>query len=139
MTADDAKRDALALVSRSQIAVVASNGHDGYPHTKAMIKMENDGLKSFWFSTNTSSQRVAAFRKDPRASLYFMDTETGEGVMLVGEMEILDDLESRQRIWREGYDRYYPQGATDPDYSVLRVTVCWGRYYHSLATASFDV
>ncbi|MGE5654147.1 MAG: pyridoxamine 5'-phosphate oxidase family protein [Bacillota bacterium] len=139
MTLDDAKREALSLVVSSRAVVVACNGQDGYPYTKAMFKMEHDGLKTVWFSTNTSSQRVAVFQRDPRASLYFMDAEEAEGVMLVGEMEILDDLESRKRIWREGYERYYPLGVSDPDYSVLRFTARWGRYYHNLQTVSFEI
>lgn len=139
MTQDEATKQALSLIDNSRITVVACNGQDGYPLTKAMFKVENEGLKVIWLSTNTSSQRVAAFRKDPRASLYFMDTESVKGLMLVGKMEILTDIESRKRLWSDGCERYYPQGVTDPDYSVLRFTASWGRYYHHLETATFDI
>lgn len=139
MTQDDAQREALILINRSRITVVACNGQEGYPLTKAMFKVENQGLKTVWLSTNTSSQRVSAFRKDPRASLYFMDTEAVKGLMLIGKMEVLTDLESRKRLWSDGCERYYPQGVTDPDYSVLRFTASCGRYYHSLETESFDI
>ena len=59
----EARRKAMALVERSGIALVGSNGGDGYPWIKAMLKMEIENLKTVWFSTNTSSKRVAQFGK----------------------------------------------------------------------------
>jgi general stress protein 26 len=139
MTAEDAKKSALALAGRCALAMVGSNGDGGFPNVKAMIKMENEGLGVVWFSTNTSSKRVAQFRKDPRACVYFMDAETWEGLMLVGKVEVLDDDASRKRLWRDGFERYYPGGVTDPDYSVLRFSPEWANYYHSLANVTFGI
>jgi general stress protein 26 len=56
----------LELANKSDIAMVGSNSDDGYPNIKAMLKIKNEGLKKIWFSTNTSSKRVAQFRKDLR-------------------------------------------------------------------------
>ena len=137
MTEGKAREKALELVSRSEIALVGSNGQDGYPHIKAMLKMEAEALNRIWFSTNTSSRRVAHFRNDARASVYFVDFSDWMGLLLLGRMEILDDLESRQRLWRDGCERYYPRGVTDPDYSVLRFTTMSANYYHNLANVTF--
>jgi general stress protein 26 len=104
-----------------------------------MIKMENEGLRAVWFSTNTSSRRVAQLRRDPRVSVYFVDFENWMGLMLVGEVEILQDRASRERLWRDGYERYYPLGVNDPDYTVLRFTARWGNYYHHLSNATFEL
>lgn len=139
MEKDKALAESLALVERSTLALVGSNGDGGYPNIKAMIKMENEGLRAIWFSTNTSSRRIAQFGRDPKACVYFLDSEAWKGLMLVGEMEIRRDAESRRRLWRPGNERYYPQGIDDPDYSVLRFTAAWGNFYHSLSDATFDV
>ncbi len=61
------------------------------------------------------------------------------GLMLVGEVEVVQDSESRQRLRREGFEKYYPAGVTDPDYCVLRFTARWGNYYHALANVTFDL
>ena len=37
---------------------------------------------------------------------------------LKGTMEVLEDSESKEMIWREGDTMYYPGGVTDPDYCV---------------------
>ena len=139
MDVEKAKEQSLALVERSNIAMLATNSAQGYPHIKAMIKADCEGLKRVWFSTNTSSTRVAQLRQDPRASVYFVDFERWMGLMLVGEVELLQDEASRRRLWHDGDERYYPEGVNDPDYTVLRFTVQWGNFYHSLSTATFDV
>jgi general stress protein 26 len=139
MQNEEAIQAALALANQSSIAMLSTNGADGYPNTKAMIKMENEGLKVIWFSTNTSSRRVGQLLKDPKACIYFVDLEQWKGLMLVGEIEVLQDAASKQRLWRDGYERYYSLGVNDPDYTVLRFTARWGNYYHGLANVTFDV
>jgi general stress protein 26 len=139
MQKEEAMREGLALVNRANIAMLGTNGDDGYPNIKAMIKAENEGLQRIWFSTNTSSRRIAQLRRDSKACVYFVDFEQWEGLMLVGTIEMLQDAESRQRLWHEGDERYYPLGVTDPDYTVLRFTAQWGNYYHALSNAIFEV
>jgi len=135
----EAMDQSLELVKRSTLALVGSNGDGGYPNVKTMIKADHEGLKRIWFSTNTSSRRIGQFRRDPKACVYFLDDEAWKGLMLLGEMEIQTDGESRRRLWHPGDERYYPLGVDDPDYSVLRFTARRGNYYHSLANADFDV
>ena len=139
MQKEEAIREALALADRSGIAMVGTNGDNGYPNIKAMLKMENEGLNRIWFSTNTSSKRVGQFVQNSKTCVYFVDFEQWKGLMLVGDVKVLQDAESRQRLWREGFEKYYPLGVTDPDYSVLRFTAQWGNYYHALSNVTFEL
>lgn len=140
MNEQDMRVAAARLVERSGVAMVGVNGSDGYPWIKAMFKLENEGLHTLWFSTNTSSQRVQLLLRDGRASLCFSDPATVEGLMLVGDAQVItDDLTIKRRFWSDGCELYYPLGVTDPDYSVLQFTAKWGRYYHKLQTASFSL
>jgi general stress protein 26 len=139
MQREEAIREALALAGRCAVAMLGTNDDNGYPNIKAMIKMENEGLRRIWFSTNTSSKRVSQLARDPKACVYFVDCEQWMGLMLVGEVEVLQDTESRQRLWREGFEKYYPAGVTDPDYTVLRFTARRGNYYHGLSNVTFEL
>jgi general stress protein 26 len=139
MQKEEAIREALALANRSGIAMLGTNGDKGYPNIKAMIKMENEGLNRIWFSTNTSSKRVSQLLRNSKTCVYFVDLEQWMGLMLVGDVEVLQDIESKQRLWREGFEKYYPLGVTDPDYCVLRFTAQWGNYYHALVNVTFDL
>lgn len=59
--------------------------------------------------------------------------------MLKGTREILQDQKSKERIWRDGDERYYPKGVTDSDYCVLKFTAQDGRYYSNLKSVDFEV
>lgn len=139
MQKEQAIQVALALVNDATLAMLGTNGDDGYPNIKAMIKMEHEGLKTIWFSTNTSSRRVAQILRDSKACVYFVDMSQWKGLMLVGTVEVLQDAESKRRLWHPGDEKYYPLGVTDLDYSVLRFTAQWGNYYHALSNVSFEV
>jgi general stress protein 26 len=131
--------ESLALIEHSPIAMLGTVNEEGFPNIKAMLNMEHDGLRQIWFSTNTSSKRVAQILKNPKTCVYFVDPDQFKGLMLVGTIEVLQDDESRRRLWREGFEKYYPLGVIDPDYSVLRFTAKWGNFYYALANITFDV
>lgn len=129
----------LDLMNSCKFAMVGSNGEDGFPNIKAMIKIETEGINKIWFSTNTSSKRVAQFRVNPKASVYFTDFDKWTGLMLVGNMEVLEYPEIKQRFWSDGCEMYYPLGVTDPDYCILCFTAKWGNYYESLSNTTFEI
>jgi general stress protein 26 len=59
--------------------------------------------------------------------------------MLKGIMEVLKDSETKEMIWHDGDDLYYPNGVTDPDYCVLRFTAQTGRYYCNFKSDDFVI
>ena len=141
MTESEVRAAALELVERSLIAMVGTLGEDRDPQIRAMIAAEKEGIRTIWFSTNTSSEHVAQLGRDPRASVYFAEwgKEPWRGLMLSGHMEILRDRASRERLWEDGCERFYPNGVDDPDYTVLRFTAEWGKYYQYGTKMRFDV
>ncbi len=139
MSEMEGRAHALALVDKSEIAMVGSLGEAGYPNIKAMFKVESDSHFSVWLSTNTSSRRVGQFKRDPRACVYFYDPQRIAGLLLVGDIEIVSDPESRRRLWRVGWEAYYPQGATDPEYCVLKFLPSISNYYNGLQNIDFQL
>ena len=58
------------------IAYISSVDNEGYPCTKAMLApRKREGIKTFFFTTNTFSLRVAHYKANPKASIYFCDAE----------------------------------------------------------------
>ena len=122
LTRQEAISQALALLESARHFLVGTNAEDGFPNIKTMSNRRHEGLKTIWFQTDASSNRVQQLRKDNRACVYGLDSKLGRGVMLVGTMEILHDLDSKKMIWKEGEKKYYPMGVDDPEYTILRFT-----------------
>ena len=128
------------LVDKSSTAFISYVDKEGFPVTKAMLKpRERQGIKVFWFSTNTSSNKVKFFRENPKASIYFMDRRFFRGVSLIGTVELLETSAAKERIWQEGDTMYYKGGVTDPDYCVLKFTAIKGRYYSNFHSEDFEI
>lgn len=128
------------LIEKRNVSFISSIDDQGFPNTKAMLPPRiREGIKTFYFTTNTSSMRVAQYKKCPNACIYFCDTRFYRGVMLRGTIEVLEDDESKQKIWREGDTMYYSKGVTDPDYCVLKFTAKDGRFYSNFHSETFSV
>lgn len=130
------------FIDKQSVSIISSIDNENYPNVKAMLKpRKRNGLKEFYFSTNTSSMRVKQYQNNSNASIYFYHKGIIRyvGVMLKGKMEVLTEQETKNMIWQKGDTMFYKKGVTDPDYCVLKFTATSGRYYCDLKTESFDI
>ena len=98
------------FIKKQKVSFICSIDENGFPNVKAMLKPRRiNGLKEFFFSTNTSSLRVKQFLSNPNASIYFYRKGLIKytGVMLVGKMEVLTDQETKNMIWKKGDTIFY--------------------------------
>lgn len=136
----DAEKTIGNMIDKMKLTLISYIDTDGFPISKAMLApRERDGIKTFWFSTNTSSNKVKFFRENPKASIYFVDNRFFRGVSLSGTVEVLETAEAKERIWETGDTMYYPDGVTDPDYCVLKFTAIKGRYYSNFKSEDFMI
>ena len=130
------------FIDKQKVSFICSIDDDKYPNVKAMLKpRKRNGLKEFYFSTNTSSMRVKQYLKNPNACIYFYHKGLIKytGVMLKGKMEVITSQDIKNMIWKKTDTMFYKKGVTDPDYCVLKFTAISGRYYCDLKTESFDI
>jgi general stress protein 26 len=136
----DASKTIGNLIDKASVSIISSVDEDGFPNSKAMLPpRKRQGIKHIFFTTNTSSMRVNQYLKNQKACVYFFDKRFFKGVMLRGTMEVLHDRASKEMIWRDGDEMYYPNGVTDSDYCVLRFTAQNGRYYSNFKSENFEV
>lgn len=137
---EDTEQTVVDLINSQSVAFVSSIDSEGFPNMKAMLAPRiREEIKTFYFTTNTSSMRVQQFIENAKASIYFCDQRYFKGVMLKGTMEVLTDQETKERIWLEGDTIYYPLGVTDPDYCVLKFVAQSGRYYSEFKSEQFVI
>ncbi len=136
----DVEKTIGLLIDKQKVAFIGSVGQDGFPGVKAMLApRKREGIRVFYFTTNTHSMRVAQYLHNNKACIYFCDRRFYRGVMLTGTMEVLTDAAHKELIWQEGDTLYYKGGVTDPDYCVLRFTAVGGRYYHDFSSEDFTI
>ena len=128
------------LIDKQGVSFISSIDAAGFPNTKAMLPpRKREGIRVFYFTTNTSSMRIPQYRENPNACIYFCDKRFFRGVMLKGAMEVIEDSAIKEIIWQDGDTVYYPKGVTDPDYCVLKLTAIQGRYYSNFKSEDFNI
>ena len=142
----EVKQLALALVERDPLVMmVGTAGQDGAPEIKAMVKVKNEGLRRFWFCSNTSARRTEVLRRDGRACLYAYEYAPEakpvvcRGVALSGTVELSWDDDLRRSLWQDFMTMYYPTGPLDPEFVVVQFTATGGNYYEGLRNTDFVV
>jgi len=62
------------LIEKQGISLISSIDEDGFLNTKAMLSpCKRDGIKTFYWHTNSPSMRIKHYRKNPKACIYFFD------------------------------------------------------------------
>ena len=135
------KEQVFEFIKRQKTAIISSVDSEGFPNTKAMLSPRKIDGNDFYFSTNTSSLKVAQYNEDEKACVYFYKRGLFSymGVMLVGTMQVLTEQSIKDEIWQAGDTMFYKEGKTDPDYCILKFSALKCRVYKDLKTDWIDL
>ncbi|MBK5113086.1 MAG: pyridoxamine 5'-phosphate oxidase family protein [Candidatus Heimdallarchaeota archaeon] len=135
MNEEEIKKIAKELMIKAQPAYLATLDENGFPQIRAVENVRNPekfphDAKTLleydddiipYISTNTSSEKIKQILENNSAAMYFCSPDEYKGIMLQGDIEIVNDLDLKKRIWQDSMLRYYPKGHTDPDFTILRL------------------
>ncbi len=153
MNEDQARRFALGLMALSEAAYLATVDGDAHPHVRAMLNLRNkaqypkltalfaeheDDLLVY-LTTNTSSPKVSQVRANPAIAIYYCEPTKFHGLMLGGDVEIVDDPKVREALWQDGWENYYSGGPNDPDHTVLSLRPSVAGGWHGEGKFEFDL
>jgi general stress protein 26 len=140
------------LMSHAEAVYLTTIDPDGWPNTRAMLNLRNQGrypnlipffTSSGWdmkvyFTTNTSSGKIAQVNGNQKASAYFCIPSEWRGLMIGGKVSVVTDTEIKTRLWQNEWTMYYPGGPADPDYTILCITPRIAKYYEFLDSCTWN-
>lgn len=104
------------FLKNAQTLQVASISPDGRPHLVPMwFAVDDEGC--LVFTTYRSSQKVRNIERDPRVTLLVEDGDVYDelrGVMIEGEAELVDDIDSTRDVMRLVGTKYYGKTPATP-------------------------
>jgi general stress protein 26 len=139
MNEKELKQACLNLMETVDVMYLSTIGSDGFPNTRIMSnlrnKKENPGLvKMFeqhkedflvYMVTSNSSAKMQQIRANPKVSVYLSVYTSVPSefhcLMLCGEIEEVTDNQLKKQIWQDGWEMFWPGGADDPEYTVLKL------------------
>lgn len=66
-----------------------------------------------WIATNPKTRKVQQLKNNPTTTLHYFDKTKLAYVSLMGEALLINDDETKERIWKAGWERFYPNKKTD--------------------------
>jgi general stress protein 26 len=147
------KEAGIKLMENSKAVYVTTIGVDGYPRTRAMFNLRNkqqfpnqadlfakhDNDLMVLLSTNTSSKKLHQIKQNPKVTVYYCKPTAFHGLMLSGDVQVLDDSAIRHAVWNEGWERYYPSGPDDPDHTILCLYPKFGQGWYQSRRYEFEL
>ena len=100
---------------------------EGYPTTSTLSISKADGIRRLTFASTLDSNKAKRAKENSRASICIFDDDYEGGayynITLVGNIEVVTDMEMKKETWYQGLEEHYPNGGIDdPNYCVLIFT-----------------
>jgi general stress protein 26 len=152
MEIEEIKNMCLELMETSKALYLTTIDSDGFPITRAMFNLRNveqfpefsdffaslDNKFEIYISTNTSSSKVGHIKENPKINAYYCNPDEFKGVMFGGIVSIIEDKDTKKKIWLDWWNKYYPKGLDDPDYTLLKLTPKIAQFYYKLQKVEFE-
>lgn len=149
---NEIRKVSLELLESADGAYLTTIDQEGYPQTRCMFNLRNttqfpklvDTFKShsddfmILFTTNTSSTKVGHIKRNSAVCVYYCKPGVFHGLMLSGNIEIVDDPRVKEQLWHEGWERYYATGPNDPDHTVLKLLPDRAKGWYKGRTFAFE-
>ncbi len=136
---EELQNNIISLIERQEVCFLSFINEKGFPTTRTMLNpRKHQGIKEFYLTTNTKSQKVQALLQNPKAGLYFYDRSLYQGIAFDGTVEVVYDQSVKDEIWRD-MDIIFYESNTDPDYCVLKFTATSARFYQDYRSVDIEL
>jgi general stress protein 26 len=109
---------ANAIVNSCEEGYFSVINQQGYPETATRSNIKPDGIYSCFFSTGTDAPMAESIGSNGKTSVCFR--AGSDNVTLIGNAEIIDDMEIKKDLWLDWFINHFPAGPEDPGYCIVR-------------------
>ena len=153
MEEKEIKQECLNLMETADAIYLSTFGGDSFPHTRMMSnlrnKKDNPGLVEIfeqhkedfliYMATSNSSVKMQQIRANPKVSVYLCNPGEFHGLMLGGEIEEITDRQVKKQLWQEGWEVFWPGGADNPEFTVLRLSPAFAKGWYKEGPFEFKL
>jgi len=113
-------------------AMLVTRSKEGHLHARPMAVAELEPNADAYFVTSIDSPKVAEIEADPHATLTFQSSKQYAAVS--GRIEVVRDRQLLDRLWKEAWKVWFPNGKDDPEISLLKFDAEQGELWDNAGT-----
>ncbi len=115
------------LLKDFDTAMVVTCGSDGVMHARPMGVAELTAGGDAFFVTKVNSPKAMQIQVDPAVTLSFQSARQFASVS--GTATVVRDPALVERLWKESWKVWFPQGKTDPEIAMIQFDAKEGEYW----------
>ena len=119
----DLRKAAHEIITSAGTCALITLDDQGRSRVRTMETLIPEVDFTIWFGTNPKSRKVDQIKRDPRVTIYYLDSDESGYVMLYGKAEIIHNKKAKETHWKENWEAFYPN--KPEGYVVIKVTPEW--------------
>ena len=96
---------------------------EGRPRVRVMDPFIPESDFTIWFGTNPKSRKVDQIKKNPKVTLYYLDSDASGYVMIHGIAQLINGKKEKEKYWKDAWKNFYPN--KPEDYLLIKVSPEW--------------
>lgn len=114
---------ARAIMTAAKTCALITLDDEGRPRVREMDPFLPESDFTVWFGTNPKSRKVDQIKKDPRVTLYYLESDGAGYVMIHGKAQLVTNQIEKDTRWKVEWEKFYPNKTND--YTLIKVTPEW--------------
>ncbi len=102
-----------SVIKTAYYATLITLDKDNQPRARIVEPFLPKENYIIWIGTNPKSRKVTQLKTNSKTTLHYFDKNKLAYVSLMGDAFLVNDKKTKQEIWKEGWERFYPNRKTD--------------------------
>jgi len=117
------KNAAREIMTAAGTCALITLDEEGRPRVRVMDPFLPESDFTVWFGTNPKSRKVNQIKKNPKVTLYYLDSDASGYVMIHGKAQLVDDQKVKEKRWKDEWEAFYPN--KPEGYILIKVSPEW--------------
>ena len=120
------------LITSTKFGMFTTRHPDnGHLHSRPMTTQnkDEDHDDKLWFFMSRKSDPVEDLGKEPAVNVSYANLGDDSYVSVAGSAEVVEDAQTKQRLWSPMAQAWFPGGPSDPDLALVCVRINHADYW----------
>lgn len=127
----DARERLWQLIKDMKFAMFTTRHENGHLHSRPMTTQNKaiDEDDSLWFFMSGRNETVQDLQHSAEVNVSYADPGKDSYVSVSGKAELVEDPQTRRRLWSKMNDAWFKNGPDDPEVALVRVRITHADYW----------
>ena len=109
----DILEEANKIIDACHYTTLITLDENDQPRARTMETLEPEAGFVIWMGTNPKSRKVLQIKANPKVTMHYFNEAKMGYVSLMGEAFIVNDIETKSKKWKDGWEQFYKNKTDD--------------------------